>query len=235
MSHPRYIDFISAYCDRWCERCGFTDRCSAFAVQCAVAMCDSVEDAVELAVGRAPGEDDDSDGEDESVWADDLPNCEPTEQERRALSRELEARRAHVDGTTIMKVAHAYGMLAYQWLRAHAEGLHQDAAMVDAVEVMTHDHLLIAAKLHRALSGRYDRAQGDAEDHPVQNDANGSAKVALISIARSAAAWRTVANRSDSAAMFADQLRQLQAEVETEFPYARLFTRPGFDDSPADS
>ena len=22
----RYIDFISAYCDSWCERCAFTDR-----------------------------------------------------------------------------------------------------------------------------------------------------------------------------------------------------------------
>ena len=24
------IDFISSYCDRWCERCAYTERCSAF-------------------------------------------------------------------------------------------------------------------------------------------------------------------------------------------------------------
>jgi hypothetical protein len=29
------IDFISAYCDRWCERCAFTERCSVFAVKVA--------------------------------------------------------------------------------------------------------------------------------------------------------------------------------------------------------
>jgi hypothetical protein len=34
------IDFISEYCDRWCERCAFTSRCSAYAVQIATAMCE---------------------------------------------------------------------------------------------------------------------------------------------------------------------------------------------------
>ena len=45
------IDFISAYCDRWCERCAFTSRCSAFAVRAAEAMCGSFAEALELAVG----------------------------------------------------------------------------------------------------------------------------------------------------------------------------------------
>ena len=50
-----YIDFISAYCDRWCERCAFTDRCSAYAVQIATAMCGGDSKAgVELAVGALP-------------------------------------------------------------------------------------------------------------------------------------------------------------------------------------
>ena len=31
------IDFISSYCDRRCERCAFTSRCSLFAVQKAIA------------------------------------------------------------------------------------------------------------------------------------------------------------------------------------------------------
>jgi hypothetical protein len=29
------IDFISAYCDHWCEQCAFTSRCPAFAWQAA--------------------------------------------------------------------------------------------------------------------------------------------------------------------------------------------------------
>ena len=38
--HEDYIDFISAYCDRWCERCAFTSRCSAYAVEIAIGMCE---------------------------------------------------------------------------------------------------------------------------------------------------------------------------------------------------
>ena len=47
-----YIDFISAYCDSWCERCAFTERCSHYAVKCAEAMCDGdFRAALELALG----------------------------------------------------------------------------------------------------------------------------------------------------------------------------------------
>src|SRR5687768_5214139 len=52
-----HIDFISAYCDRWCERCSLTQRCSAFTAQAAVAMCGNDRDGLELAFGRAPNDD----------------------------------------------------------------------------------------------------------------------------------------------------------------------------------
>ena len=45
------IDFISSYCDRWCERCAYTLRCSAFAVQAAIAMCGNAKEGFELALG----------------------------------------------------------------------------------------------------------------------------------------------------------------------------------------
>jgi hypothetical protein len=78
-----------------------------------------------------------------------------------------------------------------------------------------------------------DRLSGeDEDDHPIQNDWNGSAKVALISLERSEAAWRTIAAATtDPTPMtFADQLRDLRREVEDAFPYAWSFVRPGFDE-----
>jgi hypothetical protein len=45
------IDFISSYCDRWCERCAYTARCSAYACEVAVAMCGDFVQGLELAVG----------------------------------------------------------------------------------------------------------------------------------------------------------------------------------------
>ena len=39
------IEFISEYCDRWCERCAFTSRCSAYAVKTALGMCGDLREA----------------------------------------------------------------------------------------------------------------------------------------------------------------------------------------------
>lgn len=51
MANTDRIDFISSYCDRWCERCAFTDRCSSFACDVAIGMCGDVAAGIELAVG----------------------------------------------------------------------------------------------------------------------------------------------------------------------------------------
>lgn len=51
MAKTERIDFISSYCDRWCERCAFTDRCSAFACDVAIGMCGDVAAGIELAFG----------------------------------------------------------------------------------------------------------------------------------------------------------------------------------------
>ena len=93
-----------------------------------------------------------------------------------------------------------------------------------------HDSTFVTVKLHRALDGR-ERSRGGEEDDddPVQN---GSAKTALISLERSEAAWRVVADATgaETPAMLADELRNLRREVEATFPKAWSFVRPGFDE-----
>ena len=71
------IEFISEYCDRWCERCAFTLRCSSYAVRAAMAMCGDFDEAVELAVGapRAVGK---THGDADSVERPWLDIPEPT-------------------------------------------------------------------------------------------------------------------------------------------------------------
>ncbi|MBI2149907.1 MAG: hypothetical protein HYU27_04790 [Acidobacteria bacterium] len=56
--------------------------------------------------------------------------------------------------------------------------------------------------------------------------------MALISIERSEAAWRVIAQatREETPAMLADELRNLSREVEAVFPNAWSFVRPGFDE-----
>src|ERR671921_2720587 len=89
----RYIDFISSYCDRWCERCAFTERCSNFAATAALAMCDGdYHAAMELAVGppRVAGSPPQK-SLDERI-AEAFEDYEPTAKELDEIGRELDAR-----------------------------------------------------------------------------------------------------------------------------------------------
>jgi hypothetical protein len=91
------------------------------------------------------------------------------------------------------------------------------------------DAHFIHVKLHRALRG-LDR--DDADDDGVQSDANGSAKVALLSIDRSANAWQTLAAALTdvSAVALGDALRDLRNALLELFAQAMAFVRPGFDE-----
>ena len=93
--------------------------------------------------------------------------------------------------------------------------------IVEALDIVGHDSVFIGAKIHRAVDGR-DRFEHDEEpfeDDPVQNDWNGSAKVALISVERSETAWQTIAAASSDpvATILADQLAAMREIVDGGF------------------
>jgi hypothetical protein len=92
----------------------------------------------------------------------------------------------------------------------------------------------IAVKLMRALSCRDDGWEDEPEMADFPRDSDGSAKVALIGIDRSIAAWRLVQlslpERCESIVPLILQLDRLRKRVEKHFPEARDFVRPGFDE-----
>lgn len=229
------IDFIGEYCDRWCERCAFTERCSHFAVQAAIAMCDGdFREAIELAVGRPQpvhGERQPTTGERLAEAFAAMPP--PTDKELEEISREYEERAQRVDASAISQASMDYGIGSSRWLEAHEMlRIDGDPALREAVSIIEWDAHFIPAKLRRALNGLDEFRTGEAfEKDPVQNDWNGSAKVALISIVRSEQAWGLIhtALTDEGAAALRDALRALGAAVRREFPDAIRFRRPGFD------
>lgn len=66
----------------------------------------------------------------------------------------------------------------------------------------------------------------------MQNDWNGSAKVALISLERTEVAWRIIgdATGDGEASALADVVATFRRIVLDEFPKAMSFIRPGFDE-----
>jgi len=238
------IDFISSYCDRWCERCAFTARCSSYAVEDATAMCDGdLQQAIELVVGEPHAVGDEA--KQPRPWLDELANVEMSPDESDEFDRQDAARKSRTDASDLSKRVRAYTMLSHRWLDHHVEHLRGsgDPVLVEALNIVCHDCAFVGAKLQQALDGRDRRShdgrgqvsEPDAETcprDPVQNDWNGSAKVALISLERSDVAWRAIAQATSDpvAAMLADALRDLRHLTLEEFPRATSFVRPGFDE-----
>ena len=231
----KYIDAISAYCDRWCERCAFTEQCSSYAVHIALEMCDgNFEEAVELAVGPPPPRSE-KEARRRKERAEELASIPiPTDAEMKAFEREEDEREARIDETPLKTASERAVLLSRQWLDDHAQHFQKDPPpeLADALEIARWDCFFIHVKLHRAQRGLDEATYGKrCRKLRVQTDWNGSAKVALISIARSIAAWDVIAKTTShsDAAQVAMELRALQQEVEKMFPNAWKFHRPGFD------
>lgn len=227
------IDFISSYCDSWCERCAFTNRCSAFACSAAIAMCGSAEQGIELAVGR-PQSPHGSEDERER----DLPefvNQMPTDEEIAMFSRLENERRKRIEATPLSRMTWTFTRLSHKWIQRHQElERHQDPMVREAFRIACWDSSLITVKLHRAMDGQ-DRValqEDDEDESRIQNDWNGSAKVAILCIQRSQDAWTMLGSALDdtAAASLAGALGNLQRAVLDQFPEALKFVRPGFDD-----
>jgi hypothetical protein len=218
------IEFISEYCDRWCERCAFTTRCDAYAVEAALGMCGDLKEALHLALGvpmavgssRPPAE---------------FEVIKPKREEQRAFDNAIQAHTRRIKETPLTKNAMDIAVAEHRWLHEHsAIRAGADAVVQEAVTVVSRYSVFIGGKLARALHGR--DSDADAGDDPIQNDWTGSAKIALIAIERSQSAWQTIAETTGDggAAALAASLTRLGDDVEEAFPFARLFKRPGFDE-----
>jgi hypothetical protein len=104
----------------------------------------------------------------------------------------------------------------------------------DALQVVQWYQLFIHVKLERATGSRIHEREWDEEMREFPRDSDGSAKIALIAIDRSMAAWARLRARfenehGDAILDLLVQLERLRRAAELEFPQARAFVRPGFD------
>ena len=255
---PDFIDFIDAYCDRWCERCPLTHKCAAFARQEDPDEMDDCAAAVEKAMESLREELAMPPARQRPSVEELLAPPEPSEREIQDYERASRARDERQRADPMMVRAREYSVEAHLWLRMYGGATREHAeraraaggdaleaavvkleadAVLEALEVVTWDSVLISGKIYRAMDGK-EWAEEDESvgDDPVQLDFNGSAKLALILAERSTAAWRLIARwgpEPEVAMRFAETLARLRHDVEVAFPNARQFRRPGFDDPPS--
>lgn len=245
---PKYIAGIYNYCDRWCERCPFTSRC----LNCTLME----EQAGDLAAVDITNE------EFWNKFSEILQGIrELVEEMAREEGIDLDAMAAEDDARgdkepppdIISHLSKKYAAGVSGWFHSNEYALQAKEAelnriqlvsfehhpaeaafnIADAIEVIRWYQHQIHVKLSRAFESAVDEAL-HADDLP--KDSDGSAKVALIGIDRSMAAWKILAAHlamgQDQMMGLIELLENLRRRVENRFPMARRFVRPGFDENP---
>jgi hypothetical protein len=248
-SNPDLISGIYNYCDRWCERCPLTSRCLVYATEKEDDDSSQTHDLTNEAFWRKLGTIFQETRDMIAEWAReagiDLNKAgdedDPAQRKRR---------RQQVDNHPLARAGKKYANDASDWFREldqtveisdlrvseRAAETDWEAAerLDDAREVIQWYQYQIAVKSMRALSGRLDEQEENSSDDPWLQDSDGSAKVALIGIDRSIAAWRimqlALPERETSIVPLILQLERLRHRIEKTFPFAREFVRPGFDE-----
>ena len=242
--NPDLISGIYNYCDRWCERCPLSSRCLLYASE--------LEDD--------DGSPESRDIQNEAFWKKLSSIFQETQEMLKEWADEagvdlndikdeddlhLRRRRRQTDNHALAKAGKKYANAASDWFRQFDQfeevsdlaptdtEVDEADLLVDAREIIHWYQYQIAVKTIRALSSRFEENEFDeVDDYP--RDSDGSAKVALLGIDRSIAAWRlmqmSIPERSESILPIILQLERLRQRTERQFPNARSFVRPGFDE-----
>lgn len=228
------ISGIHNYCDRWCERCAFTARCTVFAMgeeedrirkesneperDIASYVGAMLQDAMELLQDLAREHGIDFDALDEDDFEPRKPDkdnylVKKADEHSRWLSGWL-TRNDRVISDTMSSLK--------------ANGNEDSLVLQDALDVLKWYIHFIAVKFSRALLKPY------ADSTEGRSDSNGSAKVALIAVNRSIEALalilRFIPSEEDTLLEGLVRLERIRKRALKVFPEALAFKRPGFDD-----
>ena len=249
----KHIPGIYNYCDRWCERCEFTSRCLNY--EMSEKKFGDLEDAnihneefwqrfsetlhetlvmvKEMAAER---------GIDlESIELEDEDNVTKNFEDPSVV---------HL----ISSMAESYIRMVDEWFDSNIYIIGEDHLEVEtaaasesitsgpdektislfhAVEVIRwYQHQMYVKIRSAAHSALEDAEDNDSVDYPKYSD--GAAKVALIGMDRSIGAWGKIIKHfpdgENSVLGIISHLDRLRRRTEVEFPEARSFVRPGFDE-----
>ena len=243
---PKYIPDIYNFCDRWCQRCGFTINCEASVMSDNI----QVDDVKNI-----------------SFWKDiekHLPEIQKlvietadekdlslTEFEAPKQKKNFDLFQRDAKSNNILKAGRLYEDMVDDWFddaidnniieivetpHGSAHKLVADAQIEnrnqlnDMFEVVLRYQLQVYLKLSRTF---YSRGVEAETEETEALDSLGTAKAILSLLDRSLAAWGIILqNRQfdyDSAFDMLLLIIRLRNNINLEFPDARKFMRPGLD------
>lgn len=248
---PRFIPGVHNYCDRWCERCPLTSRCLAYAMEQENGAEDrAARDIRNQAFWQRIEEilRETQEMLEELMAAHHIVLEPPDADTERALTSWHDEAQAHPNakaGAEYAGAVDAWFDQAESCLARRGEALASQERMglvgtdpvgdarrlQDATAIIRWYQHQIPIKIIRAVGSAQRDKLLDLPHDP--SDADGSAKVALLGMDRCLGAWSEVLRQlpaeEDGILPLLAALSRLRREVETAFPNARAFVRPGFD------
>lgn len=240
-----FVPGIHNYCDRWCERCDFTEKCRVF----------EMEEEMKQMLLNQNKKDKNEATEDESDISDrglseineDLEiefdfdeefgeDFDPDEEDPDDFFSAYQKSNRH----PMIEMASDYSKKSNIWFVMRDKTLNKTFTaqlargysddLMEAQDILRWYHMFIYVKLKRALSGYYELDEYEDADY----DMNGSAKVALVAIDKSIESatilHRHLKDQREQIKIFRDQLEKIRLMAEEQFPDARSFIRPGLDE-----
>lgn len=221
-----FIPGVYNYCNRWCERCRFTDRC--------------LQRAREFEEERKSGEEQDllksvqrhmemsiqmlgMMAEEAGISLEDIRDEQGNDQRAEEKMQQHE----------LFLKSKQYGMEVLQWLKSDLvkkmEEENEDCR--SQIKVIHWYKFFIHVKIARGLKQKHDASE---LCEYRQADANGSVKVAIIGLEESIKAWEKlldfIPQERDEILDFINMTTKIRQNLMLEFPDALSFTRPGLDE-----
>ncbi|GHB23652.1 hypothetical protein [Mongoliitalea lutea] len=245
---PNNIPGIFNYCNRWCERCPFSDRCTLYQQE------------------QEEWPDEDADMNEDSFWdklKGNLENSiemlqelaeeqgidlnEVTAEEQEEAYHEMQVNELMVNINPLTALANSYLDNCLAWVKNQEiwESLHMhiqlqasgkinelEAIRDESMEVIRWYMTMIPSKIHVALSSKEEADFWD--QYPIQErHYNGVAKLVKVCVQESKEAWDQLSELFIQVPVQVSTALQLltaiEEQVSEQFPDADQFIRPGFD------
>ncbi len=246
-NEENFILGIYNYCDRWCEKCPFSSQCRSFQSQPVAgehshdfeaehfldSLQGSLQDAVLLLEQAA--EERGIDWNDIQEAAENFVEEEPDFTSSQLNLKENSQHYYQKANLWLDSNEHLISAKEEEIQRKDDLGINVEKEvneLNDALNSIYHYLYFLHTKIGRALEGLHDEWM--MEEYPIQNDANGTAKITLLVIEKSIAAWETIRQQmpdaEDDVLDILVLLSRIKSGMKKEFPQAEHFVRPGFDE-----
>lgn len=225
------ISGVYNYCFRWCERCPFTDRCSNYQ------LLDELDEQhhrkkVKRVFERVP-----------TLFTEALSSlkksCERANYDWAAIKCDVEKNEVGVSEISLRELdqlSRQFTVALLRWVGEYRDQI-KPAGWEDALEVLQWYGALLSSKTHRAVNSLeepWPDLPADNSTEGITSDGNGSAKIALLAMARCLGALSVMLEEpgafEEELLTFTLDILRMQQALRYFYPYANAFERVAFDE-----